>query len=112
MVDVVCFGERVVSLGEEATDGGKETGALFLGELSTEGVDGDVDGPSVGLERENASHDICRRPINRLAEGVEVLEVGLVERVADDFDIEVIEVSGRDAVTEVLRCGNALDTEI
>lgn len=103
MVDVVCFGEGVVALWEESTDCGEETGALVLGEFSAEGVDGDVDGSSVSLKGENASHNVCRRPVNRLAEGVEVLQVSFVERVTDDFDVEVIEVGGGDAVTEVLR---------
>ena len=39
LVDVVCFCELVVSLGEEAADGREQARALFLGELGVEGVD-------------------------------------------------------------------------
>ena len=101
LVDVICFCELVVSLGEEAADGRKEARALFLGELCVERVDRDVDRAPVGLERENARHDVGRWTIDGCAEGVEVFEVGFVERVADDFDVEVVEVRGREAVTEV-----------
>ena len=94
MLDVVRTGEQVVSLRVEFSYGREQSGALFLGELSAEGVDGDVDGAAVGFEGEDAGHELGRRSADGLAEGVEVLEVGFVECVADDLDVEVVQVGG------------------
>jgi hypothetical protein len=74
---------------------------LFFGELGVEGVDGDVDGAAVGLEGEDALHDVGGGLPEGGAEVVEVFEVGFVDGVADDFDVEVVEVVGGEAVAEV-----------
>lgn len=45
------------------------------------------------------------------AEVVEVFEVGFVEGVADDFDVEVVEVRGGEAVAEVGGCVGGMRCE-
>ena len=102
LVDVVRLRELVVPLGEEPADRGEELRALLLLELGAEGVDGDVDRAAVGLEGEDAEHDVCGGPAEGAAEGGEVLEVGFVERVADDLDVEVVEVGCGHGVPEVV----------
>ena len=47
-------------------------------------------------------HDLPSRPAYFIgAEPVEVFEVGFVERVADDFDVEVVKVGRGEAIAEV-----------
>ena len=101
LLDVVGAREHVVALGEEAADGGEELCALLLGELRAEGIDGDIDCTAVSLEGERGVHDVRGGSPDAAAEGVEVLEVGLVERVADDLDVEVVEIGSGDGVAEV-----------
>lgn len=43
---------------------------------------------------------------------MEVFKVGLVESVADYFDVEVVELGGREAVTEVGRWIYGLDVSL
>lgn len=101
MIHVLCSGEHVVALGEETTDGWEELRAGFLGQLGVERVDGDVDGAAVGLEFEDGVHHGCGGLAEGGAEGVKVLEVGFVHCVADDFDVEVVEVVGGETAAEV-----------
>jgi len=101
LVDIVCFGEGVVTFGIETADGREEFRALFFGEFGVEGVDGDVDGAAVGFELEDAGHVVGGGAAEGETVVVEVFEVGFVEGVADDFDVEVVEVGGGEAVAEV-----------
>lgn len=79
---------------------------LFLGELGVERVDGDGERAAVCFEGEDAVHDLSGRAADLGgAEVVEVFEVGFVESVADDFDVEVVKVGGGEAVAEVRGCG-------
>ncbi|KAI3477715.1 hypothetical protein L1887_60488 [Cichorium endivia] len=103
LVQFVCLGEQIVAGGEEFADGGEEACAVFLGERGAKRVDGDVDRASIRLEAEQLGHGLCGGSAQRDAEVVEVLEVGLVERVADDFDVEVVEVGCGDAFSKVGR---------
>ena len=52
---------------------------------------------------EELAHDLGSGAAERLTEGVEVLQVGLVERVAHDLDVELVEVVLGYAVHEVGR---------
>lgn len=74
---------------------------MFFCEVCAEGVYGDVDGTSVCFEGEDFGHDFEGGAADFLAEGVEVFEVGFVEGVTDDFDVEVVEIVGGEAFSEV-----------
>lgn len=78
LIEVVCPSQNNVASWVEATDRGKQLGALLLGELSAERVDSDVDGASISFKSENVGHDLCGRVAEGEAEGVKVLEVGPV----------------------------------
>jgi hypothetical protein len=101
LIHIVRPRQHVVSFGVQAPDGREETGAAFFGEVGVEGVKGDVDGSTVGFKGEEFGHDLGGRGGQGLDEAMEVFEVGFVEGVSDDFDVEVVEVGGREAVAEV-----------
>lgn len=101
LLDIVRASKRVVPGGEQLADGGEQLRAPLLGELGPEGVDGDIDSTAVGFEGEDALHDVRGWSAERSAEGVEVLEVRFVKRVADDLDVEVVKVRSAQAVTEI-----------
>lgn len=63
-------------------------------------VDGDDERAAVGLEGENGAHDVLRLAADILAELEEGLEVGLVEGVADDLDVHLVQVLLVDAALE------------
>ncbi len=73
---------------------------VLLGQLGLERVDGDDERAPVGLERQYLAHDLGRGAAEVLAKVVEGLEVGLVQRVADDLDVHLVEVLLGDAVDE------------
>ena len=93
LLDFVRFGEEVVACREQTTDRREQPGALLLAQFGPERVDGDVDGTTVAFKRENVVHNLVRRPANfGLDELVKVLQVRLVQRVSNDFNVQVIEV--------------------
>ena len=61
-------------------------------------------------DREGLAHGLGGGAAHLAAELVEVLEVGLVERVTDDLDVHLIQVLLRDAVDEVRRCKGRMVT--
>ena len=63
-------------------------------------VDGDDECAAVGLEGEDGAHDVLRLTADPLAELVEGFEVGLVEGVADDLDVHLVQVLLVDAALE------------
>ena len=67
---------------------------------------------SLGTHGQNLAHDIGRRSADALAEAVEGLEVGLVECVADDFDVHLIQILLRDTVDEERRCGDEMGVNL
>lgn len=89
------------ALGVQAAEVGVQLLAVGLGELGAEGVDGDVECAPVCLECEDTRHDLVGWGREGLAECVEVFEVGLVQRVPDDFDIEVVQILRGQAVPKV-----------
>jgi len=48
-------------------------------------------------------HDVRRGGTKRGAEMVEIFEVGFVNSVPNNFDVEVVKVSGRKTFTEIRR---------
>ena len=50
--------------------------------------------------RQNFAHNILRFPANVLAEVVECLEVGLVQGVADDLNVHLVQILLVDAALE------------
>lgn len=58
LVNLISFGQLIIAFREETADSGEKLRALFLGELCVEGVDGDIDSPSISLKREDSVHDI------------------------------------------------------
>ena len=63
-------------------------------------VDSDDERASVGLEGEDGEHDVLCLAADPLAELIEGLEVRLVERVADDLDVHLVQVLLVDAALE------------
>ena len=92
----MCGGIR-----EEQPDRRVELLALLEVEIGVDRVDGDVDRAPVRLELEDAAHHLGGRAADLAAEGVEVLEVRLEERVADDLDVHLVDVLEREAVAKV-----------
>ena len=90
LVDVVRPGEDAVACGVELADRGEQGSALLFGQGRTERVDGDVDGSAVGFKGEDLVHDLCCWAAEGEGELVKVFEVGFVERVADDLDVELV----------------------
>mmetsp|Transcript_8692 Transcript_8692/g.22694 ORF Transcript_8692/g.22694 Transcript_8692/m.22694 type:complete len:273 (+) Transcript_8692:469-1287(+) len=86
----------------EETDGGVERLArLEVKRGDVDRVDGDIDRATVCLEEEDVAHHLACRATNALAEGVEVLEVRLVQRITDDLNVHLAEVIERYAVAKV-----------
>ena len=100
-LNIIRTGESIVAFGIETSDGREELCTLLLGELGAERVDGDVERAAIGFESENLAHDLGSRRWESLTELVEVFQIGLVQTVTDDLDIEIVEVLSREAVTEV-----------
>ena len=48
--------------------------------------------PSVGLEAQDFAHHLSRLAADVAAEAAEGLQVGLVQRVPDDFDVHLVQV--------------------
>lgn len=106
LVNLIRSRQHVIALGIQSADRGEQSGTLFLCELGAERVNGDVDGTTVSFEGENARHDLGSWAANRLAERVEVFEIGFVERVADDLNVEVVEFGCGEAFTEEICCSS------
>ena len=73
---------------------------VVLGQFGAEGVDGDNDSTSVGLESEDFTHDVSGGASQSLTECEKSLQVRLVERVSDDFNVHLVQVLFTDAVNE------------
>ena len=102
LLDLVRACEQVVALWVQAPDVREQACALLLAQLRPEGVDRHAQRAAVSLECEDFVHHLGGRPADMgRDEAVEVLEVGLVERVADDFDVEVVKVGRGEAIAEV-----------
>mmetsp|Transcript_73128 Transcript_73128/g.200807 ORF Transcript_73128/g.200807 Transcript_73128/m.200807 type:complete len:461 (+) Transcript_73128:408-1790(+) len=95
------LGEARRSLRVEQPDRGVQLLALLQVEVGVERVDRNVDRPSVRLELQDAAHHLLGRAAHVAAEGVKVLQVCLVQRVADDLNVQLIEVIEREAIAEV-----------
>ena len=76
--------------------------SVIRGQLSVEGIDGDGDRSAVGLEFENLTHHFGGISSLELAKLVEVLQIGLVEGVPDDFNVQLAQIPlGGDTLLEV-----------
>mmetsp|Transcript_7515 Transcript_7515/g.15042 ORF Transcript_7515/g.15042 Transcript_7515/m.15042 type:complete len:349 (+) Transcript_7515:111-1157(+) len=100
-VEVCRLGQARGALGEEQADRGVELLALLQVEVGVERVHCDVDRATVGLQLEDATHDLGGRAAHLLAEIVKILKVGFVQRVADDLDVHLVDVFERQAIAEV-----------
>ena len=74
---------------------------MLLGKVGAEGVNGDVDSTSICFEGEHPGHNFKGGSTDLFTDRVEIFEVGLVKGVADDFDVEVIEIVCGETVAEV-----------
>mmetsp|Transcript_15739 Transcript_15739/g.36406 ORF Transcript_15739/g.36406 Transcript_15739/m.36406 type:complete len:304 (+) Transcript_15739:300-1211(+) len=93
LVHVSAESQARRALGVQLADARVELELIVLAQLRLERVDGDVDRAPVRFELEDAAHDLRRLPAALgLDEVVEVLEVGLVKRVADDLDVELVKI--------------------
>mmetsp|Transcript_8010 Transcript_8010/g.19920 ORF Transcript_8010/g.19920 Transcript_8010/m.19920 type:complete len:246 (-) Transcript_8010:471-1208(-) len=100
-IDVGGHGQARGALGVEEADGRVELLALLFVEVRVERVHRNVDRASVRLQLKDAPHDLRGAAAHLLAEGVEVLEVRLVQRVPDDLNVHLVDVLEREAVAEV-----------
>lgn len=98
---VICTSEASDTLRKQGTDSRVQFLPLVLGELGTEGVDGNVNSPPVCLELENLAHELGGRAAQLHAKGVEVLEVGLVQSVTNDLDVDIGKVLKGDALGKI-----------
>lgn len=73
---------------------------VILRQLGAEGVDGDDDCTTIGLECEDLAHHVGGGAAESFAESVEGFEVSLVQSVSDDFDVHLVQVLLADAVNE------------
>ena len=103
--DVVSVGglsQELDTIGVQVTEVAVQPRSVIGGQLGVEGVDGDGDGPAVSLELKDISHNLLSLTTLVLAIAVEVLQVGLVEGVTDDLNVQLAQVPlGRDTLLEV-----------
>lgn len=102
-IDIVCASKRIVAFRVQSSDGGEQLCTLFLGELSAERIDGDVECPAIGFKRENLAHDFGCGGWKGLTELMEIFEIRFVQAVTDDLDVQVVEVLRRQTIAEVGR---------
>lgn len=80
---------------------------VCLRQLGTERIEGDVDAPAVGLKLQDFRHDVCSRCSGnvwaRVDPLMEVLEVVLVQGVADNLNVEFVEILVAERALEVGR---------
>lgn len=91
-IDVIRSGKRIVPFGKEAANRGEQPRSLLFGELGTKGVNGNVECPSVGFKSKDAGHDLRSGSRKSLAELVEIFQVGFVQGVTDNLNVEVIKI--------------------
>jgi hypothetical protein len=60
--------------------------------------------PSISLKAKDLAHDLGRLASNVLAKVVEGLQVGLVERVTDDFNVHLIQILQRNKKGWIQKC--------
>nr|POE53604.1 hypothetical protein CFP56_28826 [Quercus suber] len=91
----------------QAAEAGVQLLAVRLGQLGAERIESDVDAAPVGLEREDFAHDVGGRRAADLRilvhEPVEVFQVVLVQRVAHDLDVHLVQVLVGQAAFEIRR---------
>lgn len=78
-----------------------QLGAIVLRQLRAKRIDRDDDRPTIGLESQNLAHHIGRGAAQTLAERIERLQIRLVQRIADDLDVHLVQIL----------LGNAIDKE-
>ena len=102
IVVVGGLGQKLATIREQVTEVAVQPRSVIRGQLSVEGVDGDGDGPTVSLELKDLTHNLGGLTTLHLAVEEEVLQVGLVEGVTDDLDVQFAQIPlGGDALLEV-----------
>jgi hypothetical protein len=103
LVNLIRPRKSVIPFGKQPPNIREKLRPFFFRKLGVEGINGDVYRAPVGFEREDAGHDICCGGGIELggAEGEEIFEVGFVNGVSDDFDVEVVKVGSGEARFEV-----------
>lgn len=103
--------QGVVTLREQPSDRREQPRPLFLGQLCSKRVQRDIDCTSVRFEREDTGHEFVCGCWKGLTKVGKVFKVGFVEGVADDFNVEVVEVLRGEAILEVWRCRHKTSIE-
>ncbi len=101
LVEVISFGESSKAIGVQPSTTRVQFGSIFLRELSAKRVDGNQECTPISLECENLAHNLSSGATCCFTKSVKVFEVSPVEGVADDFDVQFIQIVLRDAVQEV-----------
>lgn len=104
LLHVLGSRQSVGSNGVELAKAGHQRLSVGGGQARAEGVESNVDGPSVGLKVKKSLHDLVRGRGQRATEAVKVLEVGLVQSVSDDLNVELVQL-GHATLEAVLEVG-------
>lgn len=90
LFQLIRFSEDIVARGIKSSDRGEKTGAFLLAERGAERVDGDIDRSSVRLKGEKFGHGLGGRTAQCETEAVEIFQVGFVQGITDDFNVEIV----------------------
>lgn len=86
---------------EEANDRVELFPLLYV-KVGVNRIDRDVYRATVRLKPQDITHHLGCGAADLLTEGMKVLEVGLVQRVADYLDVDLIQVFERETIAKVL----------
>ena len=101
VINFVCPCQLVISRREKSPDVREQLCTLFFREFCVERIDRNVDGTPVCFEREYTMHYVGCWWAKRRTESVEIFKVGFVHGVTDDLNVQIVQVSSREAFTEV-----------
>lgn len=86
---------RDTTVGVQQAKVGVEPAPVVAGELRADGVERDVERAAVGLKRQHAVHDLGGGAAQSVAKRVKVVQVRLVQRVAQHLDVHLVQVLRR-----------------
>jgi hypothetical protein len=98
---VLSPSEPLRALGPKEPKLREELDPAVAGELRAEAVDGDVDGPPVGLKGQHLGHHLCRRVSEGRRKLDKVLQVGLPKNVPDHLRIVLVQILALQALGKV-----------
>mmetsp|Transcript_27512 Transcript_27512/g.70028 ORF Transcript_27512/g.70028 Transcript_27512/m.70028 type:complete len:318 (-) Transcript_27512:443-1396(-) len=103
LVEVLRHGQLVVAVRVQQAKVGVELLAVVARQLRAYAVERDVERAAVGLKGQQVAHDLGGGAAQALAELRKVVQVRLVQRVAHDLDVHLVQVLVAQVLAEVGR---------